>query len=278
MRDWSRCGSVVLVGGFIASGAGAQTTVPWAVEVVSFDAGTTGTPGFDDPSTALGEPERFTGELAGFPSVVSPFNPAFGTDEIVSIGEGGHLTLRFDRAIRDDPGHLFGVDLIIFGNGGFVDSSFPDGVVGSDAAMFGLDEARLELSVDGVNWVDAGMFTEGFAPAMGYLDAGPFDTEPGTVPTDFTRPVDPALTAMDFAGLDMDGIRALYAGSGGGTSIDVAGLTGADTGFQFVRISVDDDQDPNTFLSAEIDGIAVVPAPASLLVLMGGLFATRRRR
>jgi len=268
----------VLASVFAAPWASGQTTVPWAVEVVSFDAGTTGAPGYDNPGTALGEPERFTGELAGFPGVVSPFNPAFGTDEIVSIGEGGHLTLRVERAIRDDPGHLFGVDLIIFGNGGFVDSSFPNGVVGDDAAMFGLDEARLELSVDGVNWVDGGLFTEGFAPAMGYLDAGPFDTEPGTVPTDFTRPVDPALVPMDFAGLDMDGIRALYAGSGGGTSIDVAGLPGADQGFQFVRISVADDQDPNTFLSAEVDGIAVVPAPASLLVMMGGLFATRRRR
>ncbi len=276
MRDRKWIGIGCLVGGVCVASVGAQ--VPWAVEVVSFDPGTTGTPGYDDPATALGEPERFTGELAGFPGVVSPFNPAFGTDEIVSIGEGGHLTLRVDRPIRDDPGNLFGVDLIIFGNGGFVDSSFPDGVVGSDAAMFGLDEARLELSVDGVTWVDAGLFTEGFAPAMGYLDSGPFDNVPGSVPTDFTRPVDPALEPLDFAGLDMDGIRALYAGSGGGTSIDIAGLSGADTGFQFVRISVIDDQDPGTFLSAEVDGIAVVPTPASLLVLMGGIFAAGRRR
>ena len=118
----SRLGLVVLAAGAIVSGALGQSH--WAVEVIDFDAGTTGTPGFDNPATALGEPERFTGEGV-FPGVVSPFNPAFGTDELVSIGEGGHLTVRFDRPINNNGSHLFGVDLIIFGNGGFADSDFP---------------------------------------------------------------------------------------------------------------------------------------------------------
>lgn len=249
---------------------------PWAVEVVSFDAGSTGVMGFDDPFTALGEPERFTGEGV-FPGVVSPFNPPFGTDEIVSIGEGGHLTVRFDRPINNDGSHLFGVDLIIFGNGGFIETDFPNGVVGDPPGMFGLDAAHLELSVDGVDFVDAGMFTEGFAPSMGFIDSGPFDETPGDVPTDFTRPLDPRLVLDDFAGLDMDGIRALYDGSGGGTSIDVSGLAGGDSGFLFARISIADDDDPNTSLNAEIDGFAVVPAPAGVIAF-GGLLAIRRRR
>ncbi len=257
--------------------AGLQAQSPWAVEVIGYDPGTTATPGFVDSQTALGEPERFTGEGA-FPGVVSPFNPPFGMDEIVSIGEGGHLTVRFDRPITNDGSHLFGVDLIILGNGGFIDSDFPNGVVGDPPTMFGLDEARLELSADGVNWQDAGLFTEGFAPAMGYIDAGAFDSEPGDVPTDFTRPLDPSLTPEDFAGLDIDGLRALYDGSGGGTGIDVASLHGADDGFLFARISVADDGDLNSSLNAEIDGIAVVPTPPGALVLLGGLGAIARRR
>lgn len=271
VRSWV-CG---LAAGIAATSGG---QVPWAVEVMGFDPGSTATFGFDDPETSLGEPERFTGEMLGFPSVVSPFSPAFGSDELVSIGEGGHLTVRFARPIVDDPTHRFGVDLIIFGNGGFIDDSFPDGVVGDPAELFGLDRARLELSVDGSDWVDAGEFTEGFAPAMGYQDGGAFDSVPGTIPTDFTRAIDPTLDAQDFAGLGLAQVRDLYDGSGGGTGIDVAGLPGADTGFVFARISVPDDGDSATFLNAEVEALAVVPAPGSAGVLFAGILAMLRRR
>lgn len=274
-RDFALVARLAALGA-IASSAGGQ--VPWAVEVVGFDPGSTAAFGFDDPQTSLGEPERFTGELLGFPSVVSPFSPAFGGDELVSIGEGGHLTVRFARPIVDDAKHRFGIDLIIFGNGGFIDDSFPDGVVTDPAALFGLDTARLELSVDGSDWVDAGAFTEGFFPAMGYQDGGAFDAEPGTIPTDFTRAMDPSLTAQDFAGLGLAQVRDLYDGSGGGTGIDVAGLPGADVGFLFARISVADDGDSATLLNAEVEAFAVVPAPASFGVVLTGLLAARRRR
>ncbi len=269
----ARMGFFVLTAGAIASVAQGQ----WAVEVVDFDGGLTGTPGFDNPATVLGEPERFTGESL-FPGVVSPFNPAFGTDELVSIGEGGHLTVRFDRPINNDGSHLFGVDLIIFGSGGFVDSGFPDGVVGDPPGVFGTDEAQLELSVDGVDWVDAGMFTEGFVPAMGYADSGPFDDEPGSVLTDFTKPVDPSVVLDDFSGMNMEDLRAFYDGSGGGTGIDVRALVGADDGFMFARISVADDDDANTSLNAEVEGFAVVPAPGVCTVLVGGIALAGRRR
>ena len=46
-----------------------------------------------------------------------------------------------------------------------------------------------------------------------------------TFPTDgagnFRQPVDPSLRFSDFAGLTLDGIRRLYAGSGGGTAFDI---------------------------------------------------------
>ena len=132
----------------------------------------------------------------------------------------------------------------------------------------------------GSSWVDAGLFTEGFAPAMGYVDAGAFDDVPGLVPTDFTRPLDPSAVLDDFAGMNMDDLRAFYDGSGGGTGIDVESLVGADDGFMFARISVADDGDLDTSLNAEIDGFAVVPAPGTLTIAIGALAWTggRRRR
>ncbi|MFI4896730.1 MAG: hypothetical protein ACIARR_02775 [Phycisphaerales bacterium JB059] len=56
---------------------------PFASTLLGYDAGSNPTPGASDPLTVLGSPERFTGEVDNFPSVVSPFSPPFGGDEIV---------------------------------------------------------------------------------------------------------------------------------------------------------------------------------------------------
>ena len=58
---------------------------PFADQWIAYEPGENAAKGFTDPQTSLGSPERFTGEGI-FPGVVSAFNPAFGTDEIVSIG------------------------------------------------------------------------------------------------------------------------------------------------------------------------------------------------
>lgn len=250
---------------------------PFADSVWSFDPGLTPTPDFADPNAALGAPERFTGESSPFPGVVSPFNPAFGSDELFSIGEGGHLTLRFDEPIRDDPANPFGIDLILFGNGGFIDADYPNGTTLPNAAAFGLDTVRISVSADGSTFLPLGDFTEGLFPAMGFADAGAFDTAPGSVRTDFTKAVNPALTQPDFASKTLAEIAALYDGSAGGTPIDLAASGLAEV--FFVRLEVPDDNDPNTALNAEIDALVRAPAPGTLTLLgLSALGITRRRR
>lgn len=250
---------------------------PWADAIVDFVAGVGGIPGYGDPQTALGSPERFTGEGV-YPSAVTMFNPAFGFDEIVSIGEGGSLTVRFDEPVIDDPSHPFGADLIVFGNGGFVDSSFPFGVIDPVTPTFGVDTMHVSVSANGVDYFDLGAFSEGFVPAQGYLDVDPFSGTPGDVPSDFTRPVNPALSAGDFAGLTYAQALALYDGSGGGTPIDIsaAGLPA----ISFVRIDVP--ADPSGEFSVELDAVAAVPEPSSvaLIVVLGvaAHCALRRRK
>ncbi|MCH8271076.1 MAG: hypothetical protein IH985_07695, partial [Planctomycetes bacterium] len=88
---------------------------PWANTIVSYVPGSNATPGYTTAAVALGEPTRFTGVSGGFPGAVTPFNAAWEPDEIVSIGEGGELIVRFDQPVRDDPLNPFGIDLLVFG-------------------------------------------------------------------------------------------------------------------------------------------------------------------
>ena len=105
---------------------------PWIDSVVEWTPGSGGSAGYDDPTCALGEPTRTTvdGEL------VTPFVPAWGVDEIVSLGAGGVLVLRFEEPVLDHPGNPHGFDLLIFGNAGFTDMAYPGGVAGG---LFGSD-------------------------------------------------------------------------------------------------------------------------------------------
>lgn len=264
----------------IAAIAANASASPFATSVLSHDAGTNPVAGYADPSTALGSAERFTGEGI-FPSGVTPFNPAWGTDELVSIGSGGHLALGFDTQITNNASHAFGVDLIVFSNAGFNDTTWTDadpnndgtGFTGPNPFIFGSGgAATVQVSNDGFNWITATITTLDLFPTLGYrdyTDATP--SAPGSIEADFTQALDPALTSADFANMSFTDIRDFYNGSGGGIGIDIAstGLASA----SFVRFLNESNE------AFEIDAVAVVPAPGSLLALsIVGLGMTRRKR
>lgn len=231
----------------------ARADSPFASAVVSYTPGTGAVAGFTNPAVALGSPERFTGEGL-FPQAVTPFQPAYRPNEVVSIGVGGQLTLAFDHDVLDDPRNPFGIDLIVFGNSFFTDSSFGLGVVAGLASEGG----TISVSADGTTWVVAkGLAADGLFPTLGYLDAPPFSTVPGSVPSDFLRPVDPAYTLASCVGLPYESLVELYDGSGGGTGIDLARL-GLDRA-RFVRIT----GPASIGSSPEIDAVADV-APAAV--------------
>jgi len=257
-----------VVGVAMASTGGAMASDPWADHVVSYTAGTGVDPGYTNPASALGMPTRFTG-IGSFPGAVTPFNPAFLGSELVSIGPGGSLVVRFDEPALNNPANPFGIDLLIFGNAGYADVAYPAGVAGP---MFGAGGGVVELSSDGFNWVTApGAIADGRFPTLGYSDlTDPYSLAAGAVPSDFTRPVDPAFSP---AGLNFSQIVAGYAGSGGGTGIDIAAAGLASV--SYVRIS-----NP-VFSQANVDVdalAAVVPGPAGWVVLMVGAAGWRRRR
>jgi hypothetical protein len=242
---------------------------PWADEVVSYAAGSDVTPGYDDPAMTLGSPSRYTAD-ASYPGAVTPFSPAWKPTQVTSIGPGGHLTVRFDEPITDDPAHAFGVDLLIFGNGSFVDAAWPDGIVGG---VFEDGPFSVSVSSDGVDFVPlAGAYGDALFPTLGYLDlSGPYDPQAGSAASDFTKPVNPAYDAAHFDGMTFGEVVAAYDGSGGGIPIDLAN-SGLDA-VQYVRIDV-----PAGATSPEIDGFAAVPEPTAIVLFgLGMLFAGRRR-
>lgn len=254
----------------------AHAADPWADAVVSYHPGTTAVPGYTNPLMSLGEPSRFTAD-PNFPSVVSIFSAAFLPDQIVSIGEGGHLTVRFDEPVVDGPANPYGVDLIVFGNAFFAAdfSNFPSVAQENPARLFDSDLLHIELSADGINFFPIARLGDRLFPTQGYLDSGAFEGSPGAVPTNFRRPVNPSLGLANFNGLSYADSLALYDGSGGGLPIDIS-----QTGLGFithVRFSLPDDGNPQTSIKGEIDALAAVPEPVTVALTGFGLLLARAR-
>lgn len=248
--------------------ATAMAIDPYADRVVDFSTGAGAGGAFGNPLRALGEPERFTGEGV-FPSAVTPFNPPFGADEIYSMGAGGFITLGFDEPITDDPANPFGLDLIIFGNTFFIDREYPLGVVDG---IFGASTGGLvEVSADGDTWFAiSGVSPDSLFPTLGYSDlSDPYALTPGQVLSDFTKPVDPAFNVMDATYAQL---LAGYAGSGGGTGVDISS-TGLSS-ISYVRLSANGS-------SVQIDAVSdvsAIPSPSVLLSIAACAALSPRRR
>jgi hypothetical protein len=248
----------------------------YASQVLQYVPGTGGAPGYNTPSAALGEPSRVTPGPFGGP--VDPFSPAYLDSQLVSLGAGGSLTLRFDQPIANDPFNPHGLDFLIFGGSGFIITNAFDenfqfiGTPATDGSLFGAQsgDSRVLVSADGLEFFT---LNPALAPAVERL----FPTDGSG---DFTRAVDPTLDLSDFAGLTLDGIRTLYAGSGGGAGFDIAwaqdsnGLPVTLDAIRYVRIDILSGK-------AEIDAVGAVgavPEPSSWLLLLGGTALVLRAR
>lgn len=253
---------------------------PWADGVVQYLQGgsvgsdwVTSEP-FTNPQTALGQPTRFAGTPETFGTATTPFSSAYRSYEIVSLGAGGSLTLQFNEPVVDHPLNPFGIDLLIFGNS-FYSIDFGAGTAtGAIDANIGV----IEVSANGVDYVPVTGGADGKFPTVGYLDTtDPFAPTAGSVLSDFTKPVNPAVLAS-VAGLNTAQIIAAYDGSGGGSGIDLAG-SGLGS-VSFVRIS----NPAGSLRTIEIDALAdvrAVPEPATIALLTmatSGIASLRRRQ
>jgi hypothetical protein len=277
------CSRATIVGVLASFAIAESASAQFAVEVISYASGTTpATVEFTMPAAAIGSPERFTGE-GEFPGVVSPFNPPFLANEIVSVGEGGQLTLRLSNYAVPQVGVP---EIGVFANVGFIETDFPNGQAGSPAGAFGIDSAIVDVSENGSDWVSLGSTTFD-VPTNGYTDLpNPFSGVAGSALSDFQQPFVGGLSNFDglrYADAGEPDMLDLLAGSGGGKWIDISASGLAQVGF--IRFSVLDDMTA-AGLNFELDAVSIsnaamggvtVPEPAAI-VLAGLAIAPLLRR
>lgn len=189
----------------------------FAEEVVSYHPGSGYAERYTHVAAVLGAPSR----VNPFGDLTDPFNPPYGTNQILSVGAGGWVTVVLRKPIHNHPRNPFGLDFTLFANSGFIITNEFDfttfewiGTPATDGSLFGHNEGhtRVLVSRDGRRFYE---LEQRHAPTVDFL----FPTDGSG---DFDRPVHPAFTQEDFAGLTLDEIRALYDGSAGGASYDIS--------------------------------------------------------
>jgi hypothetical protein len=211
----------------------------FADSIVGYDPGVGYAVRFTHPETALGAPSR----INPFGEATDPFDPAYGTNQIVSIGTGGSLVVSFRTPILNHPHNLSGYDFLIFGNSGFIITNDFDpvtfewiGTPATDGSVFGQNTGltRVSVSSDGLNYYP---LDPARAPTVDSLFPTAGDGNPHVPPP-------PGLAQDDFAGATLEDMHLLYHGSAGGAAYDISWARDANgqavflPAIRFVRVEV----------------------------------------
>jgi hypothetical protein len=259
---------------------------------------------YADPNTALGRPTvEMPGDGWAAPPDINmpivPIYPAWLLDQIVSLGEGGSITLAFSHPVRDDLNNPYGLDFIVYGNA----LVWIDGVTEWNngnprnvkvSANGGAEPGVVSVSQDGQTWysftndpnfmpddpnfiklaleAQDGPWADGFAPTLGHVyNTDPCNLDPGlgdgnlwwAEPTNPTLPVDPTLSFAWFEGKSVARIAETYGDAAGGVGFDLARLdlpVDPDTGLKwFQYVRIDDVAGDG--LKTDIDAVADVSCP-----------------
>lgn len=242
---------------------------------------------FNNPQAALGPPTLITTDDPPYPLQPSewwPVNPVFQpfrvyfdaqdepVFELVSIGQGGRLVLKFDHPVMDDPKNPCGIDFIVFGNanlrlnGQWWDNDMDPSTALIDASQpLRAEQAIVSVSQTGEpgSWrtfndphSPFALKADSWAPTLGRVLREPVapDTNWWGEPTDPTLPFNPNLGPAAFGGLSVADACRKYGHSAGGTGFDLA-LVGL-AWFQYIRFEPIAKPD----LTPEIDAVSDVRA------------------
>ncbi len=254
---------------------------------------------YNDPAAALGQPTTLVNGIYDSPPEVyhrSLVDTAYNTDPsgkslLVKLdGSGqGSLTVKFDTPIVHSSAHWFGEDFLVFGNQGFVADNYPITATTDMSQLHITDGSTysalptVSVSADGFNFltltpVNSVLFPENPYQWVGLSAQNPTGWDDSHL-QDFSKPVNPNLTAGDFAGKTVSyAADALYDGSAGGTAFSLANTPFAATGIEYIRF---------TGANATVDAVSRVGSPVpeastfwSFLAGLAGLavYVIRRRR
>jgi hypothetical protein len=253
-------------------GAAAARGANTASEVVSYTHGGSASDGYQVPSAALGALNPIADPLFGN-TILSPFNPPYQNSDLVIVGDGGQLTLKFQQPVSASP---TGPEIGVFVNNGLIDIDYPNGQNRSPAGLFSdAPQAVVKVSANGVDFFPIGAGPITFdAPSNYYADLGgsPSNTStPGSVIADMAKPFTGHVNA--FSGLNWNATKALLAGSAGGTWVDFS-ATGLPA-VQYVRFEVP----AGAAYRMVVDAVSTVPEPvgATMIAIAAFTAAIRRR-
>lgn len=236
------------------------------------------------PQSAIGRPSidtSFNGDLRP----VLPVFPAFGLDQLVTIGTGGHIIIEFNHNVGDDENNPYGYDFIVFGNSLIVIDGASNYAYNDPCSLYitlvnvNREFGTVSVSQDGQSWYsfDNGSFADDFAPTLARVfdpndpnDSYPdWDNQWWSELTDPTLPLDPNVEAADFVNNTLDKLCYAYGRSAGGTAFDLKDLAPEDfnsladdpnTGQKWIRyIKVTYQQvNPQAMSPPEIDAVSDV--------------------
>ncbi|WDP90915.1 MAG: hypothetical protein HUN04_14910 [Desulfobacter sp.] len=248
---------------------------PFATELVDHSASLDGSGAYNDPNDLLGKPAEY---CAGWPSGndhISIVEPSWGNGFITTFNEGDWATIKFDHRVEDDPDNPYGLDFIVYGNSFFSGNGFVSDTTDHNTYTLGgglfSEDITISVSQNGTDWYkyENGPTGDGLYPTNPWIWSAELFAETGNGWTDqqndFTKPVDPSLTAADFAGTSADAM-ALYDGSAGGTGFDLA-----ESGMEWIQYIKIEGAGGEIDAVADVAAAAPVPVPGAFWLLGSGL-------
>ncbi|MBI9092616.1 MAG: VPLPA-CTERM sorting domain-containing protein [Desulfobacterium sp.] len=201
------------------------------------------------------------------------------------MNSGDWAVVKFDHKIMDDAANPYGQDLLVFGNAFFPGSGFvADNTNHDEYTLNGgifSEGVTVSVSQNGTDWYkyENGPTGDGLYPTNPWVWNSELFKTTGNGWTDkqndFTKPVDPSVTADDFKGLTSAQAMALYNGSAGGTGFDLA-----ESGFEWIQYVKVEGAGGEVDAFADVSAAAPVPVPAAIWLLgsgLAGIIGLRRR-
>lgn len=229
--------------------------VPYANSLIAFSQGVAADTGYNNPYVVLGAPP--VADSYGWP--VSIASAPWETTDVVSLGNGGSITIAFDHQVMNNSSDVeYGIDLLVFGNSFFATDWETDGrIIGTY-----FEPAKIEVSQDGIIFYEiAGVTADTLYPYT--ASAG-----------DFVHATPAGIAYMN---RQPGNVEIDYLGGCGGAQVDISNAIGVPQTLEWIMyVRATDIAGDNGI--ADVVGFAdVVPEPATVSILLAGAAFLRRR-